>query len=105
MQKQIVMTATLVHVQVKPEFIEPFVEATRENHLNSVREVGNFRFDVLQDANNPGHFILYEAYENENAVSAHKKTAHYMKWRDTVASWMEKPREGVKHELLFPDPI
>jgi autoinducer 2-degrading protein len=97
------MTATLVYVQVKPEFIEAFIEATRENHESSVKERGNLRFDILQDAADPEKFILYEAYENEQAVLAHKQTQHYLKWRDTVTEWMAKPRAGVKHSLLFPN--
>jgi autoinducer 2-degrading protein len=99
------MIATLVHVNVKPEFIHSFIEATRENHQNSVEEQGNFRFDILQDAADPGKFILYEVYDSEEAVLAHKETAHYLKWRDTVTPWMAKPREGVKHQLLFPSTI
>ncbi len=96
------MTVTLVHIHVKPQFIDDFILATAENHKASVRESGNFRFDVLQDAGDPARFILYEAYETEEAVAAHKETAHYMKWRDTVAQWMEKPRQGLKHKLLYP---
>mgnify|MGYP003580181003 FL=1 len=97
------MIATLVHVQVKPEFIALFIKATRENHENSVRERGNFRFDILQDAQHSGRFILYEVYESEQDAAAHKETAHYGAWRDRVAPWMVKPREGVKHSLLFPE--
>lgn len=97
------MTVTLVHVQVMPEHTDAFIDATRENHHNSVRENGNFRFDILQDSGDPGKFILYEAYENEAAVIAHKETAHYRKWRDLVASWMAKPRVGEKYKLLFPE--
>ena len=96
------MTVTLVHVYVKPEFIEAFINATHENHENSIKESGNLRFDVLQDAKDPGKFILYEAYQNEDAAAAHKETSHYSKWRDSVATWMAKPREGVKCKLLFP---
>ena len=97
------MIVTLVHVQVKPQYLKEFVDATRVNHENSVKEKGNLRFDVLQDASDPAKFVLYEAYDSEQAVAAHKETAHYLKWRDTVAPWMEKPREGVKHKLLFPE--
>ena len=96
------MTVTFVHVQVKPEFVDDFIRATGENHKGSVNEPGNFRFDVLQDANDPGKFVIYEAYETDEAVAAHKETPHYRKWRDTVAAWMEKPRQGIKHTLLFP---
>jgi (4S)-4-hydroxy-5-phosphonooxypentane-2,3-dione isomerase len=97
------MTATLVHVQVKPEFIQLFIEATRDNHTKSVQEPGNFRFDILQDAQDSGKFILYEVYQSEHAAAAHKETPHYARWRDTVAPWMASPRQGIKHTLLFPD--
>ncbi len=96
------MIVTLVHVYVKPDFIGLFIEATRTNHENSVKEPGNLRFDILQDAGVPSKFILYEAYDSEKAAAAHKQTVHYTTWRDTVAPWMEKPREGVMHKLLFP---
>lgn len=96
------MPATIVHVYVKPESIDAFIQATKENHEGSVRENGNFRFDILQDSNDPAKFVLYEVYSNEEAVNKHKETSHYLKWRDTVAPMMVKPREGVKHTLLFP---
>jgi len=96
------MTATIVHVHVKTENIRQFIEATRDNHELSVKEAGNLRFDILQDSNDPSKFVLYEVYSSEEAAAAHKETAHYKEWRDTVATWMAKPREGVKHKLLFP---
>ena len=96
------MTVTLVHVYVKPEYIEPFIEATRRNHEQSINESGNLRFDILQDANDKGKFVLYEAYESEAAAASHKNTSHYATWRDAVGPWMLKPREGVRHTLLFP---
>lgn len=96
------MFVTLVHVYVKPEFIHDFITATRVNHENSVKEEGNLRFDILQDEQDPDKFVLYEAYASASAVAAHKETAHYATWRDTVAPWMAKPREGIKHRLLFP---
>lgn len=99
------MIATLVHVYVKPENIDAFIAATEENHHGSVNEPGNLRFDILQDANDAGKFVLYEAYENEQAVAAHKETSHYLKWRDVVAPMMAKPREGIKYALLFPDKL
>jgi autoinducer 2-degrading protein len=96
------MIVTIVHVHVKTEFIDAFIHASRTNHENSIKEPGNFRFDILQDANDSSKFILYEAYESEEAVVAHKQTAHYAIWRDTVEPWMAKPREGVRHRMLFP---
>ena len=96
------MTVACVTVNVKQEFIQDFIEATISNHENSVKEHGNLRFDVLQNADDPSRFTLYEAYESEEAAAAHKSTDHYLKWRETVAGWMAKPREGIKHNVIRP---
>ncbi|CAG7856165.1 hypothetical protein MCAMS1_00557 [biofilm metagenome] len=96
------MHVTLVHVQVKPEHIRDFIAATRLNHIASINEEGNRRFDVLQSPDNPGSFVLYEAYVTADDATAHKQTAHYLAWRDTVADWMAEPRQGVPYVGLFP---
>lgn len=96
------MHVTLVQVQVKPGHIDDFIAATRLNHEASIQEPGNRRFDILQSTENPGHFILYEAYASAEAAAAHKQTAHYLTWRDTVADWMSEPRQGVRYDGLFP---
>lgn len=95
------MQVTLVYVQVKPERVEDFIAATRDNHLHSIREPGNLRFDVIQQADDPTRFVLYEAYVDADAAAAHKQTAHYLRWRDAVADWMAVPRQGVLHRGLF----
>ncbi len=97
------MIVTFVHVWVKENRIEEFIMACRENHDESVKEPGNLRFDVLRDAGNPAKFVLYEAYESEEAAADHKKTPHYLRWRDMVSDWMAKPREGIKHVIVCPE--
>ncbi len=97
------MHVTIVHVHVKPEHIEDFIAATRENHLASVREPGNLRFDVLQSEEDPARFVLYEAYADETAAAAHKQTDHYLRWREKVADWMAEPRRGEPYRGLLPE--
>ena len=97
------MIVSLVHVEVRPENVEEFIRATTENHHASVKEPGNLRFDVLRNDADPNRFVLYEAYENETLAAAHKKTPHYLKWRETVAPWMASPREGIRHTAIVPD--
>jgi len=96
------MIVTFVHVWVKTDKIREFIDACIANHREAVKERGNLRFDILQDAKDTAKFTLYEAYESEEASAAHKETAHYKLWRDTVAEWMARPREGIKHQILYP---
>lgn len=96
------MHVTCVHVRVKPEAVSAFIEAIRENHEHSIQEPGNRRFDVLQDPADPTRFMIYEAFTSAQDVEAHKTTAHYLKWRDTVADMMAEPRQGERFNCLFP---
>lgn len=96
------MHTTLVHIHVKPEYLDAFIEACRLNHQASVQEPGNLRFDLLQDPDDPTRFIFYEAYRTEEDAAAHKQTAHYAAWRDTVAEMMAEPRKGEKMAGLYP---
>jgi autoinducer 2-degrading protein len=57
---------------------------------------------LLRHATEPTRFMLYEAYESDDAAKAHKQTAHYAAWRDAVIDWMAKPREGVPYEVIRP---
>ena len=96
------MLVILVHVHVKPEFVDAFKNATLENAHRSLEEPGIARFDVLQQADDPTRFTLIEGYRNARAPAQHKETAHYKTWRDTVANMMAEPRLGARHASLFP---
>ncbi len=97
------MFVTLVHIHVKPDHIEEFVDATRANHEASTREPGNLRFDVLRSVEDPNRFVLYEWFVDEEAAKAHRTTAHYDAWREAVADWLVEPRYGVRYVGLFPE--
>lgn len=99
------MIVTCVTIYVKPENMVEFINATIENHECSIKEPGNMRFDFLQAKDDPTKFFLYEAYESVEASTAHKLTAHYLKWRETVAPWMDKPREGIAYNVIKPTEV
>ena len=96
------MLVVAVHVHVKPDCIEAFRKATVENASNSVQEPGIARFDVIQQADDPTRFVLMEVYKTPEAPARHKETAHYARWRDTVADMMAEPRTSVKYSNVFP---
>ncbi|MDX2111769.1 MAG: antibiotic biosynthesis monooxygenase [Verrucomicrobiota bacterium] len=91
-----------VNVHVKPECVPAFIEATKLNCTASRQEPGIARFDLLQVQDDATRFILSEAYRTPEASTAHKATAHYAVWRDTVAPMMATPRTSVKLTNLDP---
>ena len=64
-----------------------------ENARNTIQEPGNLRFDVLQQADDPDRFVLYEVYRDEAGMKAHKETPHYARWAEAVApGWPSRGR-------------
>ncbi len=96
------MFVLLVHVNVKPEYVEEFREATVANAMNSLKEPGIARFDFLQDQEDPTRFVLVEAYRTEKDNARHRETPHYKEWRARVEKMMAGPRKGVWHVSVFP---
>ena len=93
-----------VHIHVKPESVAAFTQATLENARNSIQEPGIARFDLVQQQDDAARFVLVEVYRTTDAQAAHRETAHYAKWRDTVAEMMAEPRQSAKYNPVFPDP-
>jgi autoinducer 2-degrading protein len=97
------MIVNCVNIHVKTKAIESFIDATSANHSESVKEPGNLRFDLIQQADDPGRFMIYEAFESDEAAAFHKTTAHYLLWRDLVKDYMAEPRQGVKYNIIVPN--
>ena len=96
------MLVVHVFVHTKADRVEAFKAASIENAASSVEEPGIARFDVIQDLGDPTRFVLVEVYRTPEDPARHKETAHYQKWRDTVADMMAEPRRSVKFTNLYP---
>jgi len=97
----------IVHVfcHVKPESVEAFKQACIDNARHSVQEPGIARFDVIQQQDDPTRIVLVEVYRTADDPARHKETAHYARWRDTVADMLIEPRSSVKYANVFPGEI
>lgn len=87
---------------IKPEHIEDYIAACEENARNTRNEPGNLRFDFLRSKDPSNQFFFYEVYREEGDLAKHHQTEHYLKWKDKVTPWMEKPRVGVRYWSLSP---
>lgn len=97
------MLVVHVFVQVKSDQVESFQQASLENARNSIQEPGIARFDIIQQQDDLTRFVLVEVYRTPDDPARHKETAHYQKWRDTVADMMAEPRTSIKYTNVFPD--
>jgi len=96
------MNVTLVEINIKPERVGEFLEVFRANHEGAIKEPGNLRFDVLQDPDVNTRFYIYEAYQDEAAVLAHKHTPHYLACVEKLDDMMSEPRKKRSFIGLLP---
>lgn len=96
------MIVRIITVYIKKGKEQLFMDATIKNHEESLKEPGVKRFDFLRDNENHSVFYLYEAYVSSQAADDHKKTGHYIIWKDTVAPLLDGDRERIAATPIVP---
>jgi autoinducer 2-degrading protein len=84
------MYVNAVDLDIVPAERDKFLAAVTENGMATVKEPGCRRFDILSLASDPNHFLLYEVYENEAALQAHRASDHFKKYAAATASMVAK---------------
>ncbi|MFH5776707.1 antibiotic biosynthesis monooxygenase [Paracoccus sp. NGMCC 1.201697] len=74
---EVQMLIQLVQIEVHPGKRDAFVEAFRLNWEGARTEPGCIRFDLLCDPEDENSFSVYEMFEDEAALDAHRATDHY----------------------------
>ena len=92
-----------IHIKLKPERIDDFVQATIENATASLQEPGCVRFDLIQDTADPAHVELVEIYRDQASHASHRETAHYNVWAERTADVFAEPRSRTFYRNLFPN--
>jgi autoinducer 2-degrading protein len=96
------MLAIWVKVRIKPALRQRFLDAIEVDALGSERdEPGCYRFNVLQDSEDPNVYYFYEVYTGPAALEAHRETPHYAVWR-AVADTLDGPSEAIRCQPVFP---
>lgn len=76
-----------VDLDIKPGEMPKFLEAIKENGAASVKdEPGCREFNIVVSRTDPNHVFLFEVYDNEAAVQAHRNTEHFKKWVAATSS-------------------
>ncbi|KAE9531177.1 (4S)-4-hydroxy-5-phosphonooxypentane-2,3-dione isomerase [Ursidibacter arcticus] len=96
------MYAMLVEINIKEGKEKEFLEVFERNHIGTREEPGNLRFDVLRDPKIRTRFYAYEVYENEDALEAHRQTAHYHRCVKELENIMSEPRSKIVFEWVLP---
>jgi autoinducer 2-degrading protein len=75
-----------VDLDIMPSEMAKFIEAVKENGEFAVKEPGCREFNIQVLASNQNHVFLYEVYDNEAALTAHRNGEHFKKFQATTAN-------------------
>jgi autoinducer 2-degrading protein len=97
------MFIAAVHVYVKPDRVDEFIEGIKANHEASVAEPGCLRFDVAQSRDDPTEFLLWEVYVDEEASRFHKTTPHYLAFKEQMPALASRERRSDLFDGIYVD--
>ncbi len=76
-----------VDLDINPADTAKFLEFVKENGAASVKEPGCREFNITVLAKDPNHVFLFEVYDNEAALNAHRVTDHFKKFAPRPPIW------------------
>ena len=79
-----------VDLDINPADMDAYMAALRENGAKAVTEPGCREFNIQVLAKDPNHVFLYEVYDNEAALTAHRATDHFKKFAAATADMVAK---------------
>jgi quinol monooxygenase YgiN len=93
-------SASAVDLEIAPGELDHFLAALKENAAATIKEPGCRQYDILASATNPNQIFIYEAYENDAAVAAHRASDHFKKYvaatKDMVVKRLSRPMVAVE---------
>jgi len=79
-----------IHVKVKPDKLDEFMQVALLDARETVKEAGNLRFEIYRQEDNPTELLVFEIYESEAALEEHRQTEHIKAWRSAVAAYADE---------------
>ncbi len=98
------MNTWLTSIHIKPEHVDEFLAITAPFAGESLRESGLVSFALLQQANDPARFSMFDVYHDDQAYEEHLKSAHYLVWMNSITPTLAEPMRPHPYMPIFPPP-
>ncbi len=97
------MFGIFVTIEIKPEHIEEFIEATVIEARGTVSgEPDVLQFHMSIDEDRPSVFYFFEIFRDVVAWNAHRETENFKVWREKVEHMFAKSPERISMRTVFP---
>jgi quinol monooxygenase YgiN len=90
----------VTYVEVDPSAAAKAEKLISKHSAASKKDAGNLRFEALQRSERENHFIILEAWSDQNARNAHAKAAHTLAFRNALQPLLYSPFDERAHVAL-----
>lgn len=94
------MLIVQVTFKVKTDRTAAFIEQTKDNVRNSLKEEGVKRFEFYRESENENIFVLFEIYQSKEDQLKHRETEHFKRWKEIIMDMIQEPYSIKQYELL-----
>ncbi len=74
----------MAEFEIKPGREDDFAEYIKWHASESLKEPGCQLFKANRDAQDPRRFVMYEIYDDEPSIVAHRETPHFQKFLNEI---------------------
>jgi quinol monooxygenase YgiN len=95
----------VTYVEVDPSGAAKAKKLISKHSADSKKDAGNIRYEALQRIGRKNHFIILEAWSDQDARNAHAKAAHTLAFRKALQPLLYSPFDERAHVgLIAGDP-
>lgn len=95
------MVKVVAKAEIKDGQTEAYQRLAAELARETRKEQGCISYELFQDINNQNIFSFIEAWENQDALDMHMKSAHFQKIVPEMVLLREKPSEINVYRLVL----
>ena len=90
----------VTHVDVTPNYTADSTQLLQNFALDSRKDKGAVRFELLQDLSRKNHYTIVGVWENQAAFDSHLAAAHTKQFREKLQPMLGSPFDERLHSLL-----
>jgi quinol monooxygenase YgiN len=95
----------VTYIEVAPRSVAKAKRLIRRHRAKSKKDAGNIRYEALQRIGRKNHFLILEAWTDQDARNAHAKAAHTLAFRKALQPLLYSPFDERAHVgLVAGDP-
>ena len=95
----------VTYVEVAPGDVAEAKKLIKQHSADSKKDAGNLRYEALQRTGRKNHFIILEAWTDQDARNAHAKAGHTLAFRKALQPMLYSPFDERAHVgLVAGDP-